>query len=148
MKRRDFIAGTAALLVSPRHSWAQGTPRRIGVLNSGTDNLPSDLPLRKVWRDSLRDHGWVVGKNLVIDPRYAEGHAERLPALAAELVALKPDLLVGFGPPAAAALKSATATIPIVFVAVLDPVGMGLVQSLSRPGGNVTGFLITYEPQP
>jgi len=140
MKRRDFIAGTAALLVSPRHSWAQGTPRRIGFLNQSPTNLPSALPLRKAWLDSLSDHGWVVGKNLIIDPRYAEGHAERLPALAAELVALKPDVLVGSGPPAAAALKSATATIPIVFVAVLDPVGMGLVQSLSRPGGNITGL--------
>jgi putative ABC transport system substrate-binding protein len=93
-----------------------------------------------VWRDSLSDHGWVVGKNLIIDFRNAEGHAERLPALAAELVALKPDVLVAFGPPPAAALKSATATIPIVFVAVLDPVGMGLVQSLSRPSGNITGL--------
>jgi len=145
MKRRHFIAGTAALLVSPRQSWAQGTPRRIGVLNPGTDNLPSELPLRKVWRDSLHDHGWVVGKNLIIDSRYAEGHAERLPALAAELVALKPDLLVGFSPQTALALKSATATIPIVFVAVFDPVALGLVQSLSRPGGNITG-LATYAP--
>ena len=139
------MAGTAALLVSPRQSWAQGTPRRIGVLNPGTDNLPSELPLRKVWRDSLHDHGWVVGKNLIIDSRYAEGHAERLPALAAELVALKPDLLVGFSPQTALALKSATATIPIVFVAVFDPVALGLVQSLSRPGGNITG-LATYAP--
>jgi putative ABC transport system substrate-binding protein len=98
-----------------------------------------------VWRDSLRDHGWVVGKNLIIDSRYAEGHAERLRALAAELVALKPDLLVGFAPAAALALKSATATIPIVFVAVFDPVAMGLVKSLSKPGGNVTG-LATYAP--
>jgi len=145
MKRRDFIAGTAALLVLPRRSCAQGTPRRIGGLNESTANLPSALPLRKVWRESLRDHGWVEGKNLIIDSRYAEGHAERLPALAAELVALKPDLLVGFGPRGAAALKSATATIPIVFVVVFDPVALGLVQSLSRPGGNVTG-LATYAP--
>jgi putative tryptophan/tyrosine transport system substrate-binding protein len=145
MKRREFIAGTAALLVSPRRSWAQGTPRRIGFLNPGPDNSPSNLPFRKVWRDSLLDHGWVAGKNLIIDARYAEGHDERLPALAAELVALKPDLLVGIAPPAALALKSATATIPIVFVAVWDPVALGLVQSLSRPGGNVTG-LATYAP--
>ena len=93
-----------------------------------------------MWQDSLRDHGWVEGKNLITDRRYAEGHDERLPALAAELIALKPDVLVGSGPQVAVALKSATATIPIVFVAVLDPVGMGLVQSLSRPGGNITGL--------
>ena len=91
MKRRAFIAGTAALLVSPRRSLAQATSRRIGTLNPASDNLP----LRKVFRDSLRDHGWVEGKNLIIDSRSAEGHAERVPALAAELVALKPDLLVG-----------------------------------------------------
>ena len=143
MKRREFMAGAAALLVSPRRSWAQGTPRRIGVLNPGTKNLPSDLPIQKVWLGSLRDHGWVVGKNLIVDSRYAEGHAERLPALAAELIALKPDLLVGVSPQPALALKSATATIPIVFEAVFDPVEIGLVQSLSRPGGNVTG-LATY----
>jgi putative tryptophan/tyrosine transport system substrate-binding protein len=141
MKRRDFIAGTAALLVSPRHSWAQGTPRRIGVLSPGQSNLS----LAKVWLDSLRDHGWVVGKNLIIDSRYAEGHVERLPALAAELIALRPDVLVGYGPQGAVALKSATATIPIVFVVVFDPVALGLVQSLSRPGGNVTG-LASYPP--
>jgi putative tryptophan/tyrosine transport system substrate-binding protein len=136
MKRREFMAGTAALLVSPLRSWAQGTPRRVGALSSA----PSNLALGKVWRDSLSDHGWVVGKNLIIDFRSADGDAERLPALAAELIALKPDVLVAYGPPPAAALKSATATIPIVFVAVFDPVALGLVQSLSRPGGNITGL--------
>ena len=89
--------------------------------------------------------GWIEGKNLIVDYRYFEGHAERMPALAAELVALKPDLLIATGPQAAVALKSATATIPIVFVAVADPVGLGLVQSLSRPGGNITG-LATFVP--
>ena len=108
MKRREFIATTTALLVSPRHSWAQGTPRLLGVL----DPAPANLALRKVWRDRVRDHGWVEGKNLIINSRSAEGHAERLPALAAELVALKPDLLFGVGPQVAGALKSATATIP------------------------------------
>ena len=88
----------------------------------------------------MRDHGWIEGKNLIIDYRSAEGRAERLSALAAEVVALKPDLIVGPGPQVALALKSATATIPIVFVAVADPVGIGLVQSLSRPGGNITGL--------
>jgi len=141
MNRRDFIAGTAALLVSPRRSWAQGMPRRVGYL----DLAPKYVPLFKVWLDSLRDHGWIEGKNLIIDYRSAEEHAERLPALAAELVTLKPDLIVGPSPQVALALKSATAAIPIVFVAVFDPVAIGLVQSLSRPGGNITG-LATYAP--
>ncbi|WP_035664339.1 ABC transporter substrate-binding protein [Bradyrhizobium sp. Ec3.3] len=141
MKRREFIAASAALLVSPWRSWAQGTPRRIGYLDPFLN-----FPLYKVWLDSLRDHGWIEGKNLIIDFRNAEGHPQRLPPLATELVALKPDLLVGPSPQVAVALKSATATIPIVFVAVADPVGLGLVQSLSRPGGNITG-LSTLVPE-
>jgi putative ABC transport system substrate-binding protein len=99
-----------------------------------------------VWREALRDHGWIEGQNLIIDYRFFEGHAECIPGLAAELVALKPDLLIGPNPQAAVGLKSATATIPIVFVAVGDPVGLGLVQSLSRPGGNITG-LATIVPE-
>jgi putative ABC transport system substrate-binding protein len=141
MKRRDFIAATAALLVSPRPLRAEGPPRRVGYL----DPVFKNLPLFKVWQDSLRDHGWIEGKNLIVDYRSAEGRAERLSALAAELVTLKPDLLVAPSPQVALALKSATATIPIVFVAVYDPVAIGLVQSLSRPGGNITG-LATYAP--
>jgi len=141
MKRRDFIAATAALLVSPRPLRAEGPPRRVGYL----DPVSKNLPLFKVWQDSLRDHGWIEGKNLIVDYRSAEGRAERLSALAAELVTLKPDLLVSPSPQVALALKSATATIPIVFVAVFDPVAIGLVQSLSRPGGNMTG-LATYAP--
>jgi putative ABC transport system substrate-binding protein len=142
MKRRDFIAATAALFVSPRPLRAEGPPpRRIGYL----DPVLKQLPRYKVWLDSLRDHGWIEGKNLIIDYRSTEGHAERIPPLANELVALKPDVLVGVNPQVALALKSATATIPIVFVAVFDPVATGLVQSLSRPGGNITG-LATYAP--
>jgi putative tryptophan/tyrosine transport system substrate-binding protein len=141
MKRREFIAATAALLVSPRRSWAQAMPRRVGYLDLAIQNLP----LFRVWQDSLRDHGWIEGKNLIVDYRSAEGRTERLSALTAELVTLKPDLLVGGGPQVALALKSATATIPIVFVVVADPVGIGLVQSLSRPGGNITGFA-TFVP--
>ena len=141
MKRREFIAATAALLVSPRPLRAEGPPRRVGYL----DPVSKNLPLFKVWQDSLRDHGWIEGKNLIVDYRSAEGRAERLSALAAELVTLKPDLLVSPSPQVALALKSATATIPIVFVAVFDPVAIGLVQSLSRPGGNMTG-LATYAP--
>jgi putative ABC transport system substrate-binding protein len=141
MKRRDFIAATAALLVLLRPLRAEGPPRRVGYL----DPVLKTLPLFKVWQDSLRDHGWIERKNLIVDYRSAEGRAERVSALATELVALKPDLLVGPSPQVALALKSATATIPIVFVAVYDPVAIGLVQSLSRPGGNMTG-LATYAP--
>ena len=104
MKRREFIAATAALLVSPRRSWAQGTPRRVGTLGNF-----KNLPIQKVFDESLRGHGWIEGKNLIIDYRYFEGHAERIPALAAELVALKPDLLIATNTQTAVALKSATA---------------------------------------
>ena len=142
MKRREFIAATATLLVSRRCSWAQGmgTRRRLGYL--GIDEpMPA---IQKAWLDGLRSHGWIEGKNLIIEYRYALSQ-DRLPALAAELMALSPDLIVAAGPQAAVALKSATGTIPIVFVAVFDPVWIGLVQSLSRPGGNITG-LATYAP--
>jgi putative tryptophan/tyrosine transport system substrate-binding protein len=139
MKRREFIAGTAALLASPRRSWAQRTPRRIGFLGAFLDP-----PGREAWRSGLRDHGWIEGKNLLVEYRFA-GSSDRMPTLAAELVALTPDLIVAVGPQAAVAMKSATATIPIVFAVVFDPVGLGLVQSLSRPGGNITG-LATYVP--
>ena len=87
----------------------------------------------------MRERGWIEGKNLLVEYRYTQP-TDRYPALAAELTALSPDLVVAAGPQAAVALKSATATIPIVFVAVADPVGLGLVQSLARPGGNITGF--------
>jgi len=92
------------------------------------------------WHSGLRERGWIEGKNLLVEYRYYGESPDRLPALAAELLALTPDLIIGAGPQAAVALKSATAAIPIVFVAVADPVGLGLVQSLSRPGGNITGF--------
>ncbi|MCK1723220.1 ABC transporter substrate-binding protein [Bradyrhizobium sp. 141] len=134
MKRREFIAGTAALLASPRRLRAQGPPRRIGLFGF------LDPIAREAWRTGLRERGWIEGKNLLIEYRpYAET-PDRTPALAAELVALTPDLIVAAAPQGAVAMKSATTTIPIVFVAVADPVGLGLVQSLSRPGGNMTGF--------
>jgi putative ABC transport system substrate-binding protein len=136
MKRREFIAGTAALLVSPRPLRAQGTPRRIGFLG-GFAAEPGRDSSRLAWTKGLHDKGWIEGKNLLVEYRFSP---DRLPTLAAELVALTPDLVVASGPQAAVALKSATTTIPIVFVAVADPVGIGLVRSLARPGGNMTGL--------
>jgi putative tryptophan/tyrosine transport system substrate-binding protein len=140
MRRREFIAATTALLVWPRRSLAQGTRRRLGFLVIN-ELLPT---LQKPWLDGLRNHGWIDGRNLIIEYRYANSE-DRLAALAAELIAFSPDLLIAAGPQVAVALKSATATIPIVFVGVFDPVALGLVQSLSRPGGNITG-LATYAP--
>jgi putative ABC transport system substrate-binding protein len=105
------------------------------------ENAPNIL---EAWRSGLRERGWIEGKNLLVEYRYTQP-TDRYPALVAELTALRPDLVVGAGPQAAVALKSATATIPIVFVGVADPVGLGLVQSLARPGGNITG-LATFVP--
>jgi putative ABC transport system substrate-binding protein len=135
MKRREFIAASAALLVSPRRSLAQGTRRRVGFLAMDV----VEPTIQKTWLEGLRNHGWIDGRNLIIEYRYAPS-PDRLPAFAAELVALSPDLLIAPNTQAAVALKSATANIPIVFAGVGDPVGLGLVQSLSRPGGNMTGL--------
>jgi putative ABC transport system substrate-binding protein len=101
--------------------------------------------MNKALLDGLRNRGWIDGRNLIIEYRYAQSQ-DHLPALAAELVALSPDLLISVSVPAAMALRSATATIPIVFVGVADPVRIGLVQSLARPGGNITG-LTTVVPE-
>jgi putative ABC transport system substrate-binding protein len=137
MKRREFIAATAALLVSPRHVQAQGKPRRIGYL--GGFEYPAAI------RRGIDEKGWIEGKNLILDYRYFEGDNARIPPLAAELVALNPDLLICSTGQAAMGLKTATVTIPIIFVGIANPVDLGLVQSLSRPGGNITG-LTTFVP--
>ena len=103
--------------------------------------LPSATPARiETFRQGLRELGYVEGKNIVIEWRYAEGKLDRLPALAAELVRLKVDIIVTAGAPATRAAKEATATIPIVMMQDGDPVGSGFVASLARPGGNITGF--------
>ena len=115
---------------------------RIGYL---TGSLAASPHLPEAFRQGLRDLGYVEGRNLVIEYRDAEGKLERLPALAAELVALKVDVIVAGHTPALAA-KQATRTLPIVFAAVADPVASGLVASLARPGGNVTG-LSTLSPR-
>ena len=139
MKRREFMAAaTAALLTLPRRSSAQGKPRRIGFLGHWADEPERD-PSHAAWLDGLREKGWVEGKNLLVEYRDA---ADRLPALAAELTALVPKLIIASGPNPALALKAATTTIPIVFVLVYDPVAVGLVQSLSHPGGNITGLAL------
>jgi putative ABC transport system substrate-binding protein len=110
---------------------------RIGFLAT---NLAASPHVLEAFLQGLRDLGYVEGRNLVIEYRNAEGKSERFPALAAELVALKVDVIVAPAPQAALAAKQATRTLPIVFIGAGDPVGSGLVTSLARPGGNVTGL--------
>ena len=140
MERRTFLGViTGALLAAPLVAGAQqaGKVPRIGFLSATS---PSDRPrLLDAFRQGLRELGWVEGQNIVIDYRYAEGRVDRLPDLAAELVRLKVDLIVSWGTQGVTAAKNATETIPIVMIAVRDPVGTGLIASLVRPGGNVTG---------
>ena len=113
---------------------------RIGFLGSLSASASSDQSRAEAFRQGLRELGYVDGKTIIIEYRYADGKFERLPGLAAELVRLKVDILVARGAPAAHAAKNATSTIPIVMGNAADPVGTGLVASLARPGGNITGL--------
>jgi putative ABC transport system substrate-binding protein len=138
--RRAFIGTVAGgLLAAPLAAEAQQAAKiaRIGYL---AGSLAGNPHLPEAFRQGLRDLGYVEGRTVVIEYRDAEGKLERLPALAAELVALKVDVILAGGTPQALAAKQATRTLPIVFAAHADPVGSGLVTSLARPGGNVTGL--------
>jgi putative ABC transport system substrate-binding protein len=119
---------------------AQQTARvyRIGFLSPGVRSGGVFFP--DAFRQAFRDAGYVEGRNLVIEERFAEGYAGRVPTLAAELVELKSDVIVTLGASAAQAAKAATSTIPIVVMGAGDPVGTGLVASMARPGGNITGL--------
>jgi len=145
--RRTFFGTLAgSLLAAPLAAEAQpaGKAARIGVLSpgspSGAGRNPSDLAvLFAAFREGLRELGYVEGQNIKIESRWAEGNYDRLPGLAADLVRLKVDVIVTYGTPASQAAKRATGTIPIVMAAIIDPVASGLVTSIARPGGNLTG---------
>jgi len=140
VQRRQFLIAAGALLATPLAAEAQQAAKvaRIGHLSP---NLAASLHLRDAFLQGLHDLGYVEGRNVVIEYRDAEGKLELRPALAAELVALKVDVILAAGGTLTAlAAKQATTTIPIVFAAIGDPVGSGLVTSLARPGGNVTGL--------
>ena len=142
MDRRAFIATVAGgLLAAPLAAETQQAAKvaRIGWLGA---NPAPGRHMREAFLQGLRDLGYVEGRNVVVEYRFAEGKLERYPALAAELVALKVDVIVAPITLAALAAKRATKTIPIVFAAVGDPITDGLVTSLARPGGNVTGLSV------
>jgi putative ABC transport system substrate-binding protein len=137
MKRREFMKLLGGAMAGwPIAARAQQRVRnvRIGVL--GTSPLP---PLQRLFR-KLPEYGYVEGRNLRLEMRFAEGRDDRYPALAAELVALPVDVIVTWGTPAALAAKQATTTIPIVIGSIADPVSVGVVSNLARPEGNITGF--------
>jgi putative tryptophan/tyrosine transport system substrate-binding protein len=139
--RRVFLGTLAGGLFAAALAASAQQPAkvaRIGFL--ATTNLAANPHLQEAFLQGLRDLGYVEGRNVVIEYRDAEGTLERLPALAAELIALKVDVIVAPGTPQALAAKQATRTLPIVFAVAGDPVGSGLVTSLARPGGNVTGL--------
>ena len=142
MKRRQFVALLGATAVWPSALRAQQSGRiyRVGFLWDSPTVWPHAL---KAFRDGLRDLGWIEGKNIVIEFRWAEGHFDQLATLTDDLVRLKVDIIVAPTSIYTAAAKRATSTIPIVFVSHADAVGSGHIKSLSRPGGNITGLTLT-----
>ena len=141
MDRRTFLAGMASLVAAPLVTEAQRAhdPKaaKVGFLLGSALSSPS-VPLEP-FKQALREKGWTEGQNLTLEYRYAEGHYEQLPTLARELVDLSVDVIVTDGTPPTRAAMNVTKTIPIVMATTGDPVGAGLVSSLARPGGNVTG---------
>ena len=140
IERRKFLAtlcGAAAWPLAARAQ--QGAMPVVGVLSAEWPNLFSDR--LRAFHDGLRETGYVEGRNLAIEYRWAEGQNDRLPALAAELVRRQVTVIVATSTPAVLAARTATTTIPIVFFVAVDPVQLGLVTSLSRPGGNLTGVV-------
>jgi putative tryptophan/tyrosine transport system substrate-binding protein len=143
MRRRVFITLLGGAAFSPIAAWAQPTDRmrRIGVLMALTENNPEAKAWLAALRQGLEKRGWLEGRNLRIDYRFMAGQRDRVPALASELLAEKPDVILAHTTGVAVALQRESHTTPIVFVHISDPIGAGLVPSLSRPGGNITGVL-------
>ncbi len=144
MKRREFVTllgAAAAGWPLAAHAQQSGQRRRIGVLLGGAADDPQIVAGLAAFKTALGELGWIDGRNIHIDYRFAAADVDRMQTFAKELVALQPDLLMGQTTPVVAALQRETKTIPIVFVIVSDPVGSGFVESLPRPGGNITGFI-------
>ena len=138
MRRREFItllAGATALWPLAARAQQSGKKYIVGLFGAGSASEPTEVLI-----EALRELGWVEGENVVFERRYAENRLEQLPEMAADLVRLKVDVIVASGTLAPLAAKRATSTIPIVMAAAGDPLGSGLVATLARPGGNVTGM--------
>src|SRR5437016_13813707 len=144
MKRREFITQIGGMMAAwPLDARAQQPDqmRRVGVLAGSASDDPDNQVRFAAFQQRLQQLGWTDGRNVRIDYRWAAGNAESYRKYAAELIALAPDVILAPGGSFAPMLQ-ATHTVPIVFAFVADPVGSGLVESLSRPGGNATGFMM------
>jgi putative ABC transport system substrate-binding protein len=142
IERRKFLATLGGAAASPLVASAQQpalTVRRIGFLLPGGPRTTAVRGQLEAFRQGLKEYGWIEGQNISVEYRFAEGKEDALPGIAAELVRLRPDVIVTEGTVATQAAKTVTQTIPIVMATSNDPVGTGLVASLNRPGGNVTG---------
>ena len=145
IRRRQFLLAAVALATAPS-ARPQERPRRIGCLFGGSSGTHNDA--LDAFRRGLAEHGWTEGRNVTIELRFAEGRIERVPTLAAELVASRPDVILTAANPVTVEILKATRSIPIVMATGADPVEFGLVASLSRPGGNLTGLTGFYESTP
>ena len=143
MRRREFITllgGAASAWPLAAHAQQGGGMRRIGVLEPLAVDDPETLARVTAFAQGLQQLGWTAGRNVRIDYRWGAGDADRIGQQAAELAALAPDAILTVGASTTAPMLRATRTVPVVFVAVVDPVGAGYVDSLARPGGNATGL--------
>ncbi|MBR0939047.1 ABC transporter substrate-binding protein [Bradyrhizobium jicamae] len=144
MQRRDFIALLAGSLAElPLAAKGQQPIRRVGVLINRAAGDPEEVARVDAFSQAMAGLGWVVGGNLQIEYRYAVGTAEAFRKAAVELIDLKPDILLASGALGVAAVQKITRSIPVVFASVADPVGAGIVESLAKPGGNITGFMVS-----
>jgi ABC-type uncharacterized transport system substrate-binding protein len=147
VNRRDFVTFLGATAAWPLAARAQQGERvrRIGVLTADTEDDPQTKARLAAFRQGLERLGWSEGRNVRIDYRFAADHPDRYQPLAKELVSLQPDVLFAYTTPIAVTFQQESRSIPIVFAGVSDPIGSGLVASLSRPGGNITGLLLYEE---
>ena len=139
--RREFIAGLAGVWPLAVRAQQAERVRRIGVLMALDENDPESKALLSGFKQALAEFGWTEGQNLRMDVRWVGNNVDRMQLSAKELVALQPETILAQGTPVTTALQQETRTIPIVFAVVGDPVGAGVVASLSRPGGSITGFI-------